>query len=226
MCLARAGWAHSIDYKDSQIMPCTIAFDDIPAHCLPTLLKAMPKAELHIHIEGSLEPELIFQLARRNGIALPYPNVGALRAAYAFSNLQSFLDVYYAGASVLQQEQDFFDMAWAYLTRPAAENVVHAELSFDPQTHTQRGIATGTIILGLSRACQEARDQLGVDAHLILCFLRHLSEASALETLEQLNRAYEALFIEIRKSYPGLITIINAGSSADLELFRSFITAG
>ncbi|MCX7108621.1 MAG: adenosine deaminase [Proteobacteria bacterium] len=166
-------------------MPCTIAFDDITAHSLPALLKAMPKAELHIHIEGSLEPELIFQLARRNGIALPYPNVGALRAAYAFSNLQSFLDVYYAGASVLQQEQDFFDMAWAYLTRAAAENVVHAELSFDPQTHTQRGIATGTIILGLSRACQEARDRLGVDAHLILCFLRHLSEASALETLEQ-----------------------------------------
>ena len=162
-----------------------LAIDGIPAHSLPALLKAMPKAELHIHIEGSLEPELIFLLARRNGIALPYTSVEALRAAYAFPNLQSFLDVYYAGASVLQHVQDFYDMAWAYLTRAATENVVHAELFFDPQTHTQRGIETDTVILGLSQACQDARDQLGVDAHLILCFLRHLSEASALETLEQ-----------------------------------------
>jgi adenosine deaminase len=162
-----------------------VNIDDIPIQYLPTLIKAMPKAELHIHIEGSLEPELIFQLARRNGIALPYSNVGDLRAAYAFSDLQSFLDVYYACASVLQQEQDFYDMAWSYLTRAAAEHVVHAEIFFDPQTHTQRGVAMGAIVFGLSRACQDAHERLGVDAQLILCFLRHLSEESAMETLEQ-----------------------------------------
>src|SRR5205085_1044187 len=111
---------------------------------LPELLRALPKAELHIHIEGSLEPELIFSLAERNGVALPYDSVEALRRAYAFTNLQSFLDIYYAGASVLLTEQDFFDMAWAYLQRAAADHVVRAELFFDPQTHTARGVAMAT----------------------------------------------------------------------------------
>ncbi len=157
----------------------------IPADRLPALLCAMPKAELHIHIEGSLEPELIFQLAQRNGVALPYASVEALRAAYAFTNLQSFLDIYYAGASVLLKEQDFFDMAWAYLLRAQADNVVHAELFFDPQTHTARGVPMETVIGGLHRACTQARAELGVDASLILCFLRHLSEQDAFETLEQ-----------------------------------------
>ena len=145
----------------------------------------MPKAELHIHIEGSLEPELIFQLATRNGVRLPYASVEDLRRAYAFTNLQSFLDIYYAGASVLLKEQDFFDMAWAYLERAKADNVVHAEIFFDPQTHTARGVSMQTVIDGLHRACEAARTQLGVDASLILCFLRHLSEAEAFETLEQ-----------------------------------------
>ncbi len=149
------------------------------------MLRAMPKAELHIHIEGSLEPELIFALARRNGVALPYPNVEALRAAYAFTNLQSFLDIYYAGASVLQHEQDFFDMAWAYLQRAAADNVLRAEIFFDPQTHTARGVGIETVINGLHRACIQAQTQLGISAELILCFLRHLSEADAFATLEQ-----------------------------------------
>ncbi len=148
------------------------------------LLKAMPKAELHLHIEGSLEPELIFELARRNGVVLPYASVQALRAAYAFTDLQSFLDIYYAGASVLLHEQDFFDMAWAYLQRAAADGVVRAELFFDPQTHTERGVPMATVIQGLSRACQQAQGQLGVSAALILCFLRHLSEESALDTLQ------------------------------------------
>jgi hypothetical protein len=145
----------------------------------------MPKAELHIHIEGSLEPELIFALAQRNGVALPYASVEALRQAYAFTDLQSFLDIYYAGASVLLHEQDFYDMARAYLARAAMDNVARAEIFFDPQTHTARGVAMETVINGLHRACEDARSELGISATLILCFLRHLSEASAFETLEQ-----------------------------------------
>ena len=151
---------------------------------LKTLLQQMPKAELHIHIEGSLEPELIFALAERNGLNLDYPSVEALRAAYAFTDLQSFLDIYYAGASVLLQEADFFDMAWAYFLRAKADNVVHAELFFDPQTHTERGVPIGVVIEGLKRACDRAQAELGISASLILCFLRHLSEDAAFETLE------------------------------------------
>jgi adenosine deaminase len=159
--------------------------DAIPRDRLPALLRAMPKAELHIHIEGSLEPELIFALAKRNGVALPYPDVESLRAAYAFTDLQSFLDIYYAGASVLLEEDDFFDMGMAYFRRAAADNVVHAELFFDPQTHTERGVAFETVVRGLTRACETARSELGVGALLIMCFLRHLSEEAALQTLEQ-----------------------------------------
>ncbi len=152
---------------------------------LPALLRAMPKAELHIHIEGSLEPELIFKLARRNNVELAYPSVAALRAAYAFTDLQSFLDIYYAGASVLRKEDDFYDMAMAYFERAAADNVVHAELFFDPQTHTDRGVPFATVIDGLSRACAQAGKLYGIDASLIMCFLRHLSEDAALATLEE-----------------------------------------
>jgi len=151
---------------------------------LPQLLRQMPKAELHIHIEGSLEPELIFQLAQRNNVALPYASVEALRAAYAFTNLQSFLDIYYAGASVLLHEQDFYDMAWAYLERAAADHVVHTEMFFDPQTHTERGVPMEVVINGLHRACVDAQAKLGVSAQLILCFLRHLSEEAALQTFQ------------------------------------------
>lgn len=157
----------------------------IAPHHLPALLRAMPKAELHIHIEGSLEPELIFALAQRNGVALPYANVQALRSAYAFTNLQSFLDLYYAGASVLLHEQDFYDMAWAYFEKAAADHVVRAELFFDPQTHTARGVTMGAVIEGLSRACRDAQTQWGISADLILCFLRHLSEDEALATLQE-----------------------------------------
>ena len=152
---------------------------------LPALLRAMPKTELHIHIEGSLEPELIFELAQRNHVRLPYPSVEALRAAYAFTNLQSFLDIYYAGASVLQQPQDFYDMAWAYFLKAKADNVVHAEIFFDPQTHTERKVSMRTVFTGLHRACVDAQAQLGISSSLILCFLRHLSEEEAFETLEQ-----------------------------------------
>ena len=156
----------------------------IAPHRLPELLRAMPKAELHIHIEGSLEPEMIFALAQRNGVPLPYASVEALRAAYAFTDLQSFLDLYYAGASVLLHEQDFYDMAWAYFGRAKADGVVRAELFFDPQTHTARGVPMGAVIEGLSRACADAKQELGISADLILCFLRHLSEEDAFATLE------------------------------------------
>ena len=158
---------------------------------LPQLLRGMPKAELHIHIEGSLEPELIFALAARNGVLLPYVDVEALRRAYAFKDLQNFLDIYYAGASVLLHEQDFYQMAIAYLQRAAAEHILHAEIFFDPQTHTARGVELGTVIRGLHRACEEARTRLGISATLIMCFLRHLSEEAAFATLEeaQIGRA-------------------------------------
>jgi adenosine deaminase len=152
---------------------------------LPDLLRAMPKTELHMHIEGSLEPELIFQLAQRNQVQLPYSSVEVLRAAYAFTDLQSFLDIYYAGASVLLTEPDFYDMAWAYFLKAQADNVVHAELFFDPQTHTARHVPMDTVINGLHRACVDAQTKLGISASLILCFLRHLSEEEALQTLEE-----------------------------------------
>jgi adenine deaminase len=158
--------------------------DCIPREDLHGILCHMPKAELHIHIEGSLEPELIFELATRNRIKLPYPTIDELRAAYAFTDLQSFLDIYYAGASVLQKEEDFFDMTWAYLQRAKADNVVHAEIFFDPQTHTARGIPFETVINGLDRAIRRGREELGLSASLILCFLRHLSEEDAFVTLE------------------------------------------
>ena len=159
--------------------------ENIPAARLPELLQRMPKAELHIHIEGSLEPELIFALAQRNGVSIPYADVEALRRAYAFTNLQSFLDIYYAGASVLLKEQDFYDMAWAYFERAAADNVVHTEIFFDPQTHTARGVDIGVVINGLHGACVDAQSKLGVSALMIMCFLRHLSEEDAFDTLQQ-----------------------------------------
>lgn len=151
---------------------------------MESFIAGLPKVELHLHIEGTLEPELAFVLAERNGIKLSYPDVESLRAAYDFSNLQSFLDLYYQGASVLQTEQDFYDLTWAYLQRCHQENVVHTELFFDPQTHLVRGIAFQTVINGIVRALSDGQKQLGVSSHLIMCFLRHLSEESAFETLE------------------------------------------
>jgi len=165
-------------------MTLPIDFPHISRAHLLSLLRAAPKAELHIHIEGSLEPELIFELAARNGVTLPYADVAALRRAYAFTDLQSFLDVYYAGASVLITEADFDAMAWAYFQRAAHDNVVHCEIFFDPQTHTARGIAMGVVLRGLESAVRRAEAELGLSVHLILCFLRHLDEDDALATLE------------------------------------------
>ena len=148
-------------------------------------IRALPKAELHLHIEGSLEPELLFAIAKRNGIALQYSDVESLRQAYDFSDLQSFLDIYYAGASVLIYEQDFYDMTLAYFERAHADGVVHTEIFFDPQTHTARGISIGTVIAGIKRAQRQAEQNWGISSGLIMCFLRHLSEADAFATLAQ-----------------------------------------
>lgn len=152
---------------------------------LDAFIQSLPKAELHLHIEGTLEPELMFALARRNGLVLPFATVAAVRAAYRFTDLQSFLDIYYEGAKVLVREQDFYDLAWAYCERAAAMNVKRAEVFFDPQTHTERGVAFATVMAGLTRAFADARAKLGLSSGLILCFLRHLSAEAAMETLEQ-----------------------------------------
>ncbi|HSR78597.1 MAG TPA: adenosine deaminase [Xanthobacteraceae bacterium] len=151
---------------------------------LDTLVKRLPKCELHIHIEGSLEPELMFALAARNGVRLPYQSVEALRRAYQFTKLQDFLDIYYQGMSVLMVEQDFYDLAFAYLKRVHADNVRYVEMFFDPQGHTSRGVAFATVVDGLTRAIADARREFGIRAHLIMCFLRHLDEASAQQTLD------------------------------------------
>ncbi|WP_313564056.1 adenosine deaminase [Acinetobacter sp.] len=149
------------------------------------LIRALPKAELHIHIEGTFEPELMFAIAQRNKIAIPYKSVEEVKQAYNFHNLQSFLDIYYAGAAVLIHEQDFYDLAWAYFEKCAEDRVVHTEMFFDPQTHTDRGVAFATVINGLQKACDDAKTKLGISSHLIMCFLRHLSEEAAVATLEQ-----------------------------------------
>lgn len=147
-------------------------------------IAGLPKAELHLHIEGSLEPELMFELARRNRVSLPFDSVEAVRAAYDFSNLQDFLDIYYAGADVLRTEQDFHDLGIAYFRRAAADTVRHAEIFFDPQTHTDRGIPFQVVIDGLLSSMQQAETELGVSSRLILCFLRHLDEDAAFATLK------------------------------------------
>lgn len=149
------------------------------------LIRALPKAELHVHIEGTFEPELMFAIAQRNQIQIPYQSVEEVKQAYNFHNLQSFLDIYYAGANVLVLEQDFYDLAWAYFEKCAEDRVVHTEMFFDPQTHTERGVEFATVLAGLKRACADAKEKLGISSQLIMCFLRHLSEEKAFETLEQ-----------------------------------------
>ena len=161
---------------------------NLESSALESFIRALPKAELHLHIEGSLEPEMVFELARKHGVALPYASVDALRSAYDFSDLQSFLDIYYAGASVLRDEDDFHAMTAAYLRRAHADGVVHAEIFFDPQTHTQRsegGIDIGVVFRGIARALTDAEQQYGMTSRLILCFLRHLSEEAAMQTLDE-----------------------------------------
>jgi len=149
------------------------------------LIKEIPKAELHIHIEGSLEPEMMFDLAQRNGVALPYADVDAIRAAYQFNCLQDFLDLYYQGMSVLQTQRDFRDLTWAYMLRCREDNVVHTEIFFDPQGHTGRGVAFETVFEGIWSALREGEEQLGISSRVIMCFLRHLDQADAIATLEE-----------------------------------------
>ena len=148
-------------------------------------IAGLPKTELHLHLEGSFEPELMFAIAQRNGVAIPYASVAEVKAAYQFDNLQEFLDIYYAGAGVLLTEQDFYDLTRAYLTRVQAQNVVHVEVFFDPQTHTDRGVPFATVITGIRRALEDGEREYGISYRLIMSFLRHLSEAAAFATLEQ-----------------------------------------
>ncbi|MFZ4529185.1 MAG: adenosine deaminase [Undibacterium curvum] len=167
---------------------------------LHQFIRGLPKAELHLHIEGSLEPEMMFALAQKNGVKLPYASVAEVRAAYQFSDLQSFLDLYYAGAAVLQTEQDFYDLTAAYVQRALADNVRHVELFFDPQTHTARGIAIETVFAGIASALRDAKAQHGFSGSMILCFLRHLSEEDAMSTLESalpLRDAYADVWIGV-----------------------------
>ena len=152
---------------------------------MEAFIREMPKVELHMHIEGSLEPELMFNLAERNNVPLRFKSVDEVRKAYQFTDLQSFLDIYYEGASVLLKEADFYDMTWAYLEKVRSQNVRYSEMFFDPQTHTDRGVPFETVINGIRRAQVDAREQLGIKSGLIMCFLRHLSAEAAMQTLER-----------------------------------------
>ena len=152
---------------------------------LNVFIASMPKVELHLHIEGSLEPEMLFDLGKRNAVALPFASAAEVRQAYNFGNLQDFLDIYYQGMSVLQTELDFYDLTFAYLKKCQADNVMHTEIFFDPQGHTSRGVAFETVLNGITRALNDGQEKLGISSNLIMCFLRHLSEENALKTLEQ-----------------------------------------
>lgn len=169
-----------IDRSASAVQPV-----QMPNPTRAALIDRLPKAELHLHIEGSLEPELLFALAKRNAVAIPFASVEEVRAAYSFTNLQDFLDIYYQGMSVLQTEQDFYDLTWAYLERAAADTVRHVEIFFDPQGHTERGVAFETALNGIERALVLGEAELGISYRIIMCFLRHLSEEDAFATLDQ-----------------------------------------
>jgi len=161
---------------------------------LVRFIKAMPKAELHLHIEGTLEPEMMMALAHRNNIQLPYEDVEAVRRAFAFGSLQDFLDIYYAGMSVLVTSRDFFDLAFAYLTKMHAQNVRHVEIFFDPQGHTARGVSFDTVLSGIVDALERAERDYGITSKLIMCFLRHLPEEEAFDTLKHACRCKDHIF--------------------------------
>ena len=148
-------------------------------------IQLLPKAELHLHIEGSLEPEMMFSFAKKNNIQIPYKNIEDVKKAYNFSNLQTFLDIYYAGANVLITKEDFYDLTWAYILKCVENNIIHTEIFFDPQTHTQRGIAFKTVITGIKEALDDAKEKYGITSAIIMCFLRHLSQEEAFKTLEE-----------------------------------------
>jgi adenosine deaminase len=202
---------------------------------LAIFIEKIPKAELHVHIEGTFEPELMFEIAKRNRIEIPYKSVDEIRDAYEFSNLQDFLDIYYAGAGVLQTEQDFYDLTWHYLKRCQEQNVVHTEIFFDPQTHTERGIHFDTVVTGITNALKEGKEKWGIESQLIMCFLRHLDENSAVDTLESALKhkdkiigvgldssevghppsKFQHVFEKARNE--GFITVANAGEEGPAE---------
>ncbi|MCW0484856.1 adenosine deaminase [Gaoshiqia sediminis] len=208
---------------------------------LSNFIAGLPKAELHLHIEGTLEPELLFKLAQRNQIPLKYQSVDELKQAYRFSNLQDFLNIYYEGANVLREEQDFYDLTWAYLLKCREQHVVHTEIFFDPQTHTSRGILFATVINGINHALQDAHDKLGISSRLIMCFLRHLDEASAFQALEQAldykdlivgvgldssekgnpPSKFERVFAKAREE--GFLTVAHAGEEGPVEYVREAV---
>jgi adenosine deaminase len=201
-------------------------------------INKLPKVELHIHLEGSIEPEMMLAIGDRNGISLPFDDVAAARAAYQFQDLQSFLDIYYRSAHVLITEQDFYDITWAYLLRCQEQNVMHTEPFFDPQTHTDRGVAFETVISGILRALKDGERQLGISSHLIMCFLRHLSPEQAMQTLERaLPFQEEIIAVGLDSSesgYPpvifqqvferalanGFLTVAHAGEEGPPEYIR------
>lgn len=200
--------------------------------------EGLPKAELHLHIEGTLEPELMFEIAGRNNIRTRYNTVEELKNAYSFSNLQDFLDIYYEGAGVLIKEQDFYDLTWNYLEKAHSQNVIHTEIFFDPQTHTDRGVAFGTVIEGINRALSDGEEKLGISSRLIMCFLRHLDEDAAMETLES-SLEYKELITAVgldssekgnppskfrnvfeRAGKEGFLTVAHAGEEGPCEYVR------
>jgi adenosine deaminase len=187
--ILRAGWAVNILHP--QTVERTRPVDQAQLH---QFISAMPKAELHVHIEGTLEPEMMLMLAGRNGITLPYASVEAARDAYRFNSLQDFLDLYYTGMSVLRTRQDFFDLGFAYLEKMATQNVTHVEVFFDPQGHTGRGVSFDTVLSGLTDALDKGRRDFGITGKLIMCFLRHLPEEQAFDTLAQACRCKEHIF--------------------------------
>ena len=202
---------------------------------LNNFIEGIPKAELHLHIEGTFEPELMFEIARRNNISINYKSIKELKKAYSFNNLQEFLDIYYAGASVLLQVQDFYDLTWAYLTKVHEQNLIHTEIFFDPQTHTDRGVSFNTVIQGIHSALEDGKEKLGISSKLIMCFLRHLDEAAAFETLNQAlpyknwiagvgldssemghpPSKFERVFSKAREE--GFITVAHAGEDGPAE---------
>lgn len=205
------------------------------------LIQRIPKAELHLHIEGTLEPELLFALAERNGVKLKYNSIDELKRAYSYENLQDFLDIFYAGAAVLQHERDFYDLTLAYLRKAKEQNIVHTEIFFDPQTHTSRGIAFETVINGIYRALEDGERETGITSKLIMCFLRHLDESSAFETLE-MARPYKDKIIAVgldssEKGHPpskfrrvfekaiekGFLTVAHAGEEGPAEYVRESV---
>lgn len=212
-----------------------MTYPNMTKNKIADFIQGIPKAELHLHIEGTFEPELMFKIAKRNKKIIKYKSIEELREAYNFSNLQDFLDVYYEGAGVLICEEDFYDITWAYLEKMHSQNVCHCEIFFDPQTHTERGIGFDTVVRGICRALEDGRKKLQISSHLIMCFLRHLSEESAIRTLKDALKyknlikgvgldssengnppsKFEKVFSQARQA--GFLTVAHAGEEGPAE---------